>query len=292
MKRTRDATKTQEVALGLVPRLGAKTLRNLRDRFDDDWDAMLAADETKLLEVPGVGVKIARGIAGIDLAETARDISIWEGQGIQVLTPSDPDELYPPSLRGIPDHPLVLFVRGKWHSDLWREAMAIVGTRRPSPKAESIALQLAAKLARAGRAVVSGLALGIDAAAHDGAMQAGGASLAVLGSGLLHVYPPQNEDIAKRLRQAGALISEVRPDLPTNAQRLVSRNRIISAMSSEVTVVESDEDGGAMHAARFAREQARPIYACDLPAAGNQMLIQQGAKVMPDDSGLAFLDAP
>ena len=291
MKRTKDATKTQWVALGLVPHLGAKTLQNLRDRFDDDLGAVLAADEAKLLEVPGVGVKIARGIAGIDLAETARDISIWEKQGIRVLTPLD-KELYPRPLRSIPDYPLILFARGEWHPGLWREAMAIVGTRSPSPKAESSALQLAAKMARDGRAVVSGLALGIDAAAHDGAMRAGGASLAVLGSGLLHVYPPQNEDIAKRLRQSGALISEVRPDLSTNAQRLVSRNRIISAMSSEVTVVESDEDGGAMHAARFAREQARPIYAYDLPAAGNQMLIQQGAKVMPDDSGFNSRAAP
>lgn len=290
MKRTKTA-KTQWVALGLVPHLGAKTLRNLRDCFDDDLGAVLAADEAKLLEVPGVGVKIARGIAGIDLAETARDISAWEKQGIKVLTPLD-KELYPSPLRGISDHPLVLFVRGEWHPGLWRKAMAIVGTRNPSPKAESITLQLAANMAREGRAVISGLALGIDAAAHDGAMQAGGASLAVLGSGLLHVYPPQNEDIAKRLRQSGALISEVRPDLSTNAQRLVSRNRIISAMSSEVTIVESDEDGGAMHAARFAREQARPIYACDLPAAGNQMLIQQGAKVMPDNSNFNSLAAP
>lgn len=288
MKRTR---KTQWVALGLVPHLGAKTLRNLRGRFDDDLGAALAADEAKLLEVPGVGVKIARGIAGIDLAETTRDISIWEKQGIKVLTPLD-KELYPAPLRGIPDYPLVLFVRGEWHPGLWREAMAIVGTRTPSPKAESITWRLAANMARDGRAVVSGLALGIDAAAHDGAMRAGGASLAVLGSCLLHVYPPQNEDIAKRLRQSGALISEVRPDLSTNAQRLVSRNRIISAMSSEVTVVESDEDGGAMHAARFAREQARPIYACDLPAAGNQMLIQQGAKVMSDNSDFNSLAAP
>ena len=288
MKRTR---KTQWVALGLVPHLGAKTLRNLRDGFDDDLGAALAADEAKLLEVPGVGVKIARGIAGIDLAETARDISTWEKQGIKVLTPLD-KELYPSPLRGIPDYPLVLFVRGEWHPDLWRGAMAIVGTRNPSPKAESITWRLAATMARDGRAVVSGLALGIDAAAHDGAMRAGGASLAVLGSGLLHVYPPQNEDIAKRLRQSGALISEVRPDLSTNAQRLVSRNRIISAMSSEVTIVESDEDGGAMHAARFAREQARPIYACDLPAAGNQMLIQQGAKVMSDNLNFNSLAAP
>ena len=288
MKRTREI---QWVALGLVPHLGAKTLRNLRDCFDDDLGAALAADEAKLLDVPGVGVKIARGIAGIDLAETARDISIWEKQGIQVLTPLD-KELYPRPLRDIPDYPLVLFARGEWHTGLWRKAMAIVGTRTPSPKAESSAWRLAANMAHDGRAVVSGLALGIDAAAHDGAMRAGGASLAVLGSGLLHVYPPQNEDIAKRLRQSGALISEVRPDLSTNAQRLVSRNRIISAMSSEVTVVESDEDGGAMHAARFAREQARPIYAYDLPAAGNQMLIQQGAKVMSDNLNFNFPAAP
>ena len=281
MKPTRPGSKTQWVALGLVPCLGAKTLRNLLACFDDDLGAILAADETKLLEVPSVGVKIAGGISRIDLTKTARDISTWEGQSIQVLTP--PDDLYPPRLRSVADYPLTLFARGQWHAGLWQRTMAIVGARSPSPKAERLAKKLAAKLARAGYTLVSGLAVGIDAAAHVGAMQAGGASLAVLGSGLLHIYPPQNKGIAKMLLRSGALISEVRPTLPPNAQRLVARNRIISAMSSAVIMVESDEGGGAMHAARFAKAQGRPVYTFELPAAGNQKLIQQGADVIPDD---------
>ena len=287
MKPTRPGSKAQWVALGLVPCLGAKTLRNLLDCFDDDLDAILAADETKLLKVPGIGAKIAGGISRIDLTKTARDIPAWEGQGIQVLTPHD--ELYPPRLGSVADYPPVLFARGQWHAGLWQKTMAIVGARSPSPKAERLAKKLAAKLARAGYTLVSGLALGIDAAAHVGAMQAGGASLAVLGSGLLHVYPPQNKDIAKMLLRSGALISEVRPTLPPNAQRLVSRNRIISAMSWAVIMVESDEGGGAMHAARFAKAQGHPVYTFELPAAGNQKLIQQGADVIPDDLTLPAL---
>ena len=280
MKPTRLGSKAQWVALGLSGHIGAKTLHNLLEHFDH-LDAVFAADETELLDVPGIGDLRADAISRIDLAKTARDILQWEGQGLRVLTPLD--DLYPPPLGDISDYPLTLFARGQWHPSLWWKTMAIVGARRPSPKAERIAKTLAAKLARAGYTIISGLALGIDAAAHEGAIQAGGAGIAVLGSGLLHVYPPQNKDIAKRLRRRGALISEVQPNLPPNAQRLVWRNRIISAMSAAVIVVESDEDGGAMHTARFAREQGRPIYTFDLPAAGNQKLIQQGAKVIADD---------
>lgn len=281
MKKAKVDSKAQWVALGLSRYIGAKTLNSLLGHFDHNLDAIFAADETRLLEVPGIGIKTARDISQIDLAKTAQDIPTWEEQGLQVLTPFD--ELYPASLQTTPDYPLTLFVRGQWHPDLWQKAIAIVGSRSPSQSAKFIASQLAAKLARAGYTIVSGLALGIDAAAHVSAMQAGGISVAVLGSGVFHVYPPQNKGIAKMLRQSGALISEVRPNLSPNAQRLVSRNRIISAMSKGVIVVESNEDGGAMHTARFASEQGRPVYTFKLPAIGNQKLIQQGANVMSDD---------
>ena len=288
MKKTRVDAKAQWVALGLVPHIGAKTLHNLLNCFDNSLEAILAADEKNLLDVPGVGLKIAGDIARIDLAKTARDIPNWESQGLQVLTPHD--ALYPSPLRDAPDYPLTLFVRGQWHPDLWSKAIALVGTRSPSPKAKFITLRFAAELVRADYAIVSGLALGIDTAAHVSAMQAGGRSIAVLGGGLLNLYPPQNAEIAKRLQQRGALISEVCPGLSVNAQRLVSRNRIISAMSSAVVVVESDEDGGAMHTARFAREQGKPVYAFSLPAAGNYALIRQGARRLPDD--LDFSSSP
>ena len=280
MKRIKAGSKAQWVALSLSRHIGAKTLNSLLAHFDNQLDAIFAADEAALLKVPGVGVKIAHDILHIDPTKTARDIPLWERQGIQVLTPGD--ALYPARLQTMADYPLTLFVRG-WQPVLRQRAIAIVGTRRPSQKAKFVTLRLAGKLARAGCTIVSGLALGIDAAAHVGAMQARGTSIAVLGSGVLHVYPPQNRGLASLLRQSGALMSEVHPSLPSNAPRLVSRNRMISAMSRAVIVVESDEDGGAMHTARFASEQGRPIYTFAWPAAGNQKLIRQGAAVIAED---------
>lgn len=279
----------QWLALSLSPHLGAKTLEGLLRHFDGDLGAIFAADERALRQVPGGGRKIAREIAALDLPAVARNVRDWERRGVRVLTGGD--ALYPDRLRASPDYPPALFVRGGWQPALWEKTAAVVGTRAPSQRAKFITLQLADRLARGGYTVVSGLALGIDAAAHVGALQSGGRSIAVLGSGLLRVYPPQNRGIAAKMMRAGALVSEVHPQLPPNAQRLVARNRIISALSSLVIVVESDVDGGAMHTARFAREQGCPVCTFDLPASGNQQLIAGGAAVLADDAPLAFFAA-
>ena len=148
------------------------------------------------------------------------------------------------------------------------------------------------KLARAGCTIVSGMALGIDAAAHTSALEAGGHTVAVLGSGVLNIYPPRNRWLASRILESGALVSEAHPRLAPNAQRLVSRNRIISALSGAVIVIESDVDGGAMHTARFAREQGRKVYTFRLPASGNQQLMRNGAAVLPSDLDAAIKYLP
>ena len=127
------------------------------------------------------------------------------------------------------------------------------------------------------------LALGIDAAAHAAALAAGGTTIAVLGSGVLNIYPPKNRTIASRIVDSGALVSEVHPALAPNAQRLVSRNRIISGLSQAVIMIESAADGGAMHTARFAMEQGRKVYTFRLPASGNGKLMRAGAAVLPSD---------
>lgn len=133
------------------------------------------------------------------------------------------------------------------------------------------------------------MALGIDAAAHTGSLSAQGVTIAVLGSGVLKVYPPANQELAERIRESGALLSELHPFDSANAQRLVSRNRIISGLSRAVIVVESDAQGGAMYTARFAREQGRSVYTFDLPASGNQALIRSGAVVLKRDDPLDFM---
>lgn len=281
--------KVQWVGLSLSRNIGAKTLLSLLEHFDKDLDAIFDADEDELMQVAGVGEKTARDITLIDLEQLAQDIPQWERQGVGIISVFD--ELYPEQLRTIHDFPPTLFVQGQWYTDLWSRTMAIVGTRRPSTQAKFYTMQLSAKLAGEGFTIVSGLALGVDAAAHSGALQAkgGGTTIAVLGSGVLNVYPPQNKRIALMTRQAGAVISEVHPNLQTNAQRLVARNRIISGLTEGVIVIESDVDGGAMHAAKWAKEQGRNIYTLDLPASGNQQLIQDGAIIIPRDLSLDFL---
>lgn len=281
--------KIQWVALSLSRHIGTKTLMRLLEHFDNDLNAIFEADEDELMEVPGIGETIARDITLIDTERVAQDIPQWERQGIGIITLFD--DLYPDILKSIPDYPPTLFVRGRWYHDLWDKTMAIVGTRRPSQQAKFFTMQLSAKLAGEGFTIVSGLALGVDVAAHSGALQArgGGNTIAVMGSGVLNIYPPQNKRISMLTRQSGALISEVHPNLNTNAQRLVSRNRIISGMSQGVIVIESDRDGGAMHAAKRAKEQGRNIYTLDLPATGNQQLIQEGAIIIPRDLSLDFI---
>jgi len=281
--------KVQWVGLSLSRHIGAKTLASLLEHFDKDLDAIFEADEDDLMQVHGIGETIARDITLINLEQLAEDIPQWERQGVGIITMFD--DLYPDPLKSLSDFPPTLFVRGQWYTDLWAKTIAIVGTRRPSQVAKMYTMQLSAKLAREGFTIVSGLALGVDAAAHTGAIQAqgGGTTIAMLGSGVLKVYPPQNKRISMLTRQHGALVSEVHPNLQTNAQRLVARNRLISGMSQGVIVIESADDGGAMHAAKFARKQGRNIYTLDLPATGNQQLIKDGAIIIPRDLSLDFI---
>lgn len=282
--------RTQWIALSLSRYIGGKTITALLEHFDNDLSVVFEADEDDLTQIPGIGEVTARAIIAIDVERVAREIPDWERQGVKIVTYFD--ESYPEALAQIDDFPPTLFVRGQWYPDLWRKTIALVGTRRPSNPAKFLTMQLAAKLARDGYTIVSGLALGVDAAAHSGALQAkdgGGTTIAVLGNGVLKVYPPQNKRIAMMTQASGALISEVHPMLETNAQRLVARNRIISGLSQGVIVVESEADGGAMHAAKRAIEQGRTVYTFDFPATGNQQLIKDGAIIIPRDLSAEFL---
>ncbi len=287
MKRVEDPSKLQLIALSLSPNIGALTLSNLLRHFDHDLDAALSAPADELTRVRGIGEKIASEIAAINLDRLAGEMESWRAEGISILMRGDAD--YPAPLSTAEDAPLALFASPVAPPETWSNAVAIVGTRRPSKEARYISLGLAMQLARAGITVVSGLALGIDTAAHTGALAADGVTIAVLGSGLLRIYPKANRGLAERIGEAGALISETHPCRGANAQRLVARNRIISGLSQALIVVESDLEGGAMYAARFAREQGRIVCAVDLPASGNQRLIAEGAVVLERDDPLRDL---
>lgn len=269
------------VALSLLPHLGGRTFRALLDHFDGDIDAILAAGVDSLRQVRGVGPKIAQSILYVDVAAATRALDRWLRAGVMILALDD--AAYPAALRALPDAPPTLFALGVVDA-LSRRAVAVVGTRTPSPQAQTCAQNIGAALAQADYAVVSGLALGIDSAAHLGALAVPqGGTLAVLGGGILNVYPPANRALSEAVTARGVLVCEVSPDAPVSAPGLVARNRLITGLSAAVIIVETGINGGAMHAARFARDQGRPLYALDLPADGNRALLADGAESITPD---------
>lgn len=262
------------VALSLIPGLGARTLDRLLEAFGS-LEAILAAPPDALQTVPRVGPKTAAAIQAVDLPRTRADIARWQAAGIAILLHSDAD--YPAALKTLDDPPPVLFRRGAALPQDDR-AIAVVGTRRPSPHARELAAHLAGALAARGWTVVSGLAAGIDAAAHRGALDAGGRTLAVLGSGLTAIYPAHNARLAARILENGALFCETHPEAGPNSPALVARNRLISGLCHAVIVVEAGLQSGSLHAARFARQQGRMVFAVDSPAPGNRQLLADGAQ--------------
>lgn len=269
------------VALCLVSGVGGKTLRALLGVFGTA-EAVLAADDASLQAVPGIGESLSAAIRRANPARAEADLKRWAGFGVRALAWGDSD--YPAPLVGLPDAPPLLFVRGQWPLDL-TGALAVVGTRTPTLLAHRRASEVAGQVAREGRVIISGLALGIDSAAHHAAIDAGGQTVAVLGCGVLNPYPPESKMLSERLTQTGALLCEVSPQAGVSAPGLIARNRIITGLSAGVLVVQSNTDGGAMHAARFAVGQGRPLYTPGSPlgdpAAAESVaeLVEMGAQV-------------
>jgi DNA processing protein len=195
------------------------------------------------------------------------------------------DDRFPPLLREIPHPPFGIYVKGPLPEND-QMAIAIVGTRRATPDGKSTARKFATDLARAGIAIVSGLAFGVDAAAHEGCLDAGGRTIAVLACGLGSVYPRNNEPLAQKiLSSGGALISEYPPDEPAYPSRFLERNRVISGISKGTLVVEAPERSGSLATARFAFEQNRDVFVVPGPIAhpnfkGSNRLIRQGAELV------------
>ena len=276
---------TQWVALSLIPNVGGRTLATLLDHFDT-LDAILAANESELRAVRGIGPKLAAAILAVDVDHTAAEIAAWQADGIAILRPTPGCATYPAALAALPDAPPVLFQRGGLVTSDAR-AVAIVGTRHPAPADYDLASTIAFELAQLGWTIVSGLATGIDAAAHWGALRAGGRTVAVLGSGINVIYPPQNADLAALISAKNstrcALFSEIHPESPPNSPALVARNRLISGLSHAIIVVAAGTTSGSLHAARFARAQGRLVYAVDTDLDGNRRLLADGARPLPPD---------
>ena len=194
------------------------------------------------------------------------------------------DECYPPLLRAIPDPPPLLYVRGD-PAVLLEAHLAVVGSRRASPAGLRVAQALSGQLASAGLHICSGLALGIDSAAHRGALASGGKSAAVMATGIDRVYPQRHRALAAQLEQAGCLVTEFPPGTPPLRQNFPKRNRIISGLSLGVIVVEASHRSGALITARLANEQGREVFAVPGPidsrmSRGCHQLIRDGAKLI------------
>lgn len=277
-----DPALVAEIRLALIPGVGPAIRRALLDRFGSA-EAALAAAPSQLRQAPGVGAKLMQKIIDAEQAVDAEaELRLCAEQGVTIL--SDEDPAYPRLLREIYNPPGILFVHGELKSDD-AMAVAIVGTRHATAYGRQQAERLAYGLAKAGLTVVSGLARGIDAAAHRGAMQAGGRTLAVLGSGVLNIYPPEHRQLAEEVRGCGATISENPPNSRPMAGTFPQRNRIITGMSLGVIVVEAAERSGALISASHAMEQGREVFAVpgrvdSRTSRGCHRLLRDGAKLV------------
>ena len=247
--------------------------------------AVFKTPEAELRSIRGMTPAIAQAILSFrDWDQVELQISRMQAQGIHILTPDDPH--FPLRLKEIPYPPPYLFVRGRLKAPEG-PAVALVGTRAASYYGLKAARRLANDLASRGVTVVSGLARGIDTAAHQGTLEARGQTWAVLGCGLDVVYPPENRELYRRIADQGALISEFPLGTPPEARNFPIRNRIISGLSYAVVVVEAGEKSGTHITVRYALDQGREIMAVpgpvDAPTSiGPHRLIQQGAKLVGD----------
>ena len=268
--------------LAAVPGLGPQLRRRLLQRFASAA-AVLEANEHDLRTVHGIGRQLATTITHSKQTNLAEQVlTDCSRHGISILQESDPE--YPRLLSTIDDPPDILFARGQLQpSD--GLSLAVVGARHATAAGRRIAEQFAGGLARSGYTIVSGLARGIDAAAHRGALTAGGRTLAVLGSGLLEIYPPEHRDLAHEVAAGGAILSELPPFTPPQASAFPRRNRIVSGLSLGVIVIQASERSGALITARLASEQGREVFAVPGPidcrvSTGCHRLIRDGVTLV------------
>jgi DNA processing protein len=270
------------LVLNALPNIGPITTNRLLQELGGDPRAIFTMGARRLEGVKGVGPAISQTVTRwrehFDVEREERKLA---ETGATFITTRD--DAYPRSLRQIHDPPLGLYRRGAYAFDL--PGIAIVGSRRATLYGQSVAKKLGADLAARGFCVVSGLARGIDTAAHEGALSVGGRTAAVLGNGLDIIYPPENLDLYRRIAEHGAVVSEFPFGRRADRQSFAMRNRIVSGLCEAVVVVESDVDGGAMITARFAGEHGRLIFAVpgriDQPSSrGCHQLIRDGATLL------------
>lgn len=271
------------LGFNIVKGIGPVRLRALR-QFFGDLETAWHASEADLL---AAGID-RRTLANLRQARQSVNLDMLVAEvdktGATALTLDDPD--YPALLRELPDAPPVLYVKGTLLDvDQW--AVAFVGTRRATVYGRDMTYRLVTSLVHAGITIVSGMALGIDAAAHKAALEAGGRTLAVLGCGIDQIYPPEHRKLAAAIIEHGALLTEFPPGTPPEGRHFPVRNRTISGLSLGVVVVEAPVNSGALLTADHANEQGRDVFAVpgnitSKTSLGTNRLIQSGAKLVID----------
>ncbi len=289
------------LALTLVPGLGPRLTQALLDHFGSATAARRAT-AAQLQQVPHIGSKLGHDFAeALRTADPQAEHDRATQHGVSLVPLTAPD--YPERLKELPDAPHLLYVRGKV-LPVDANAVAIVGSRKCTPYGLRTAGRLAADLGRAGITVVSGLALGIDGAAHRGALEAGGRTLAVLAGGLSSIYPPEHVGLADEVVARGALLTETPMMMGPQRGMFHARNRLISGLARAVVIIEANDKSGALITARHAAEQGREVFAVpanvDSPhSAGSLRLLRDGVRLirhaddlLEDLSGLGTRAAP
>ena len=275
-----DADLAAWIKLSLVPGLGGQSLRKLLGAFGLPQN-ILAAGRSALTRVVSAQVA-AHLLSDLDAAAVDAALAWASSDGHAVLTLADDD--YPRALLETPDPPALLYLRGR-RELLARPGLAVVGSRNATPQGASNAEQFARAFSAAGLTIVSGLALGIDAAAHRGGLDAAGSTIAVLGTGADILYPQRNQALGERIAREGLIVSEFPLGTPPQGGNFPRRNRVISGLSRGCLVVEAALASGSLITARLAAEQGREVFA--IPGSihsphskGCHALIKQGAKLV------------
>lgn len=272
------------IALTLIPSLSPRKFHILLENFSGPqqiWEAPLS----RLKEIPGFAESAETFCAHREKVRLEQELERITRLDLRVVTLADPQ--YPESLRAIPEAPPVLYQQGEYR-ERDKLAIAIVGTREATAYGRKVAQQFAQELGKLGFTVVSGLALGIDTAAHRGALKAGARTIAVMGSGFANLYPQPNAKLLEEIVQSGCALTEFAPSVAPAQWTFPQRNRIISGLSRGVLIVEAPEKSGALITARWALAQNREVFVVPGPITsdpergnrGGHRLIQQGAKLV------------
>ena len=271
-----------EIHLSMVDGVGPATTRRLLNYFGS-IESIFNAPKKDLLAVEGVGPKLANHLAHArEEYHPDRLIALCDKENFKILIPKD--IRYPSLLRLIPDPPAVLYLNGELKPED-NMAIAVVGTRGMTYYGRKQTEKLSAGLVRAGFTVVSGMARGIDGTAHRTALETGGRTIAVLGSGFLNIFPPEHKDLYRQIAENGAVLSEFPPYQISLPGHFPQRNRIVSGMSLAVLVIESPTKSGSLITARMALEQDREVFAVPGPidsaqSRGCNRLIRDGAHLV------------